>query len=61
MVFTYFLAPLLNNIYSKINLKSKEIIVIILVVLYLIDLCFTKIRPNSGEGITFYIMLKEWL
>lgn len=61
MIFTYFLAPLLNNIYSKINLKYKKIIVIILVVLYLIDLCFTKIRPNSGEGITFYIMLKEWL
>lgn len=59
MVFTYFLAPLLNNMYSKINLKYKKIIVIILVTLYLIDLCFTKISPNSGEGITFYIMFKE--
>ena len=46
---------------SSLDLKYKKIIVIILVVLYLIDLCFTKIRPNSGEGITFYIMLKEWL
>lgn len=61
MAFTYFLAPLLNNIYSKIDLKYKKIIVIILVGLYLIDLCFTNVVPNSGDGITFSIIFREWL
>ncbi len=51
--FTYIFAPLLDNLYSKINLSVKRVLCIILIVLFSIDLFYsTFIRPNSGEGIT---------
>jgi len=51
--FTYIFAPILDNIYKKINLNVKTILVVSLVTVYLIDFTYsTFIRPNKGEGIT---------
>lgn len=50
--FTYVVAPILDNIYSKIKPKISIIICIILILLYSIDLMYTKVNPNMGEGIS---------
>ena len=56
---TYFAAPLLNNIYSKIKSNIKIIICIVLIVLFLIDFIYSTIHPNVGEGVTF-LNNKSW-
>ena len=51
--FTYFAAPILDNIYSSININTKKIICTILVTFFLIDILYaTFIKPNTGKGIT---------
>lgn len=51
--FTYILAPLLDNIYNRLNIKVKNIMCYILVTLYAIDLLYSSfIKPHSGDGIT---------
>lgn len=49
---TYLLAPILNNIYSKIPYKKALIICIILVFSYSVDLAYTHYHPNTGYGVT---------
>ena len=62
---TYFIAPLLDNLYKKIKPKLKKIIAIFLVLLYICDLVISTISPNTGRGITenlkenFYIIEKD--
>ncbi len=52
MACTYLVAPVLDNLYSKIPSKIATIICIVLISLYGIDLICTHIRPHSGPGIT---------
>ncbi|MBR3898626.1 MAG: DUF975 family protein [Bacilli bacterium] len=49
---TYLVAPILNNIYSKIEPKIKIIICVILVSLFSMDLVYSSFHPNTGEGVT---------
>lgn len=51
---TYFLGPILNQLYDKIKPKISIIICIILVLLYSIDFVYSYFNPNKGEGITEY-------
>ena len=50
--FTYIIAPILDNLYQKINPKLKKILCIILLLLYGTDLIYTKLNPNTGVGIS---------
>lgn len=51
--FTYIAAPLLDNIYSKINYNVKSCVCVILLVIFAIDEFYVSwVKPNSGEGIT---------
>ena len=54
-IFTYFIVPHLSNIYSKINVNLKRIIVIVLLSLFFIDLVYSHFYPNMGRGITYEI------
>ncbi len=57
VIFVYILAPLLNNIYAKISLKSKKIIATVLVIFYIIDLIFSTLKPNTIAGTTLFKLL----
>ena len=50
--FTYVIAPILDNLYSKIKPKIASILCVVLISLYLADLMYTKVNPNTGEGIS---------
>lgn len=50
--FTYIIAPILDNLYEKINPKLKNVLCIILLLSYGTDLVYTKIHPNTGKGIS---------
>ena len=52
--FTYLLAPVLDNIYSKINSNIKHIFCIIFLIVFSVDFVISTIKPNSGEGISDY-------
>lgn len=52
--FTYLLAPVLDNIYSKINYNIKYIFCIIFLITFSVDFVISTIKPNSGEGISDY-------
>ena len=50
---TYYLAPILDNIFNKINSYTKKIIILILVSIFIFDFTYsTFICSNKGEGIT---------
>lgn len=48
---TYLIAPILNNIYIKINPKVKITICIILLVFFGCDIIYSISHPNTGKGI----------
>ena len=51
--FTYILAPILSNLFDKLRMHTRNILALILVVVFSIDLLYsTFVKPNSGEGIT---------
>ncbi len=50
--FTYIVAPLLDNLYQKIPKNITNIICVLLLSLYFIDLAYTKVHPNTGQGIS---------
>lgn len=50
---TYIVAPLLDNLYNKLNISLKKIICIILIMFFMIDFSYsTFVKPNTGKGIT---------
>lgn len=49
---TYLLAPILDNIFNMINLNIKRVLCIILVLLYVVDLCYSSKHPNTGYGVS---------
>ena len=61
---TYFVAPFLNNIYNKFKREPKLILAIIFIILYGIDMRYSSLHPNTGDGISkpiseTYIIEKE--
>lgn len=51
---TYFIGPILNELYSKIKPRVSFIICIVLLVLYGTDMVYSSFHPNTGKGITDY-------
>ena len=51
---TYFIGPVLNELYSKIKVKTSLVICIILVLFYGVDFAYSSAHPNTGKGITDY-------
>lgn len=49
---TYFLAPFMDNIYSKIPHKLSIILCIILVAIYGGDFIYSQSHPNTGYGVS---------
>ena len=49
---TYLIAPILNNIYSKIPKKLAVVICTILLFLYGVDFAYTQFYPNTGYGVS---------
>ena len=49
---TYFVAPFLNNIYNKFKREPKLILAIIFIILYGIDMRYSSLHPNTGDGIS---------
>ena len=56
--FTYLLAPLLDELYKKIKPNIKKFMCIILVVLFTIDVAYSSVYPNKGEGISEDLSVK---
>lgn len=50
----YVIAPRLKKIYDKINLKVQILLCVTLSSAFLVDVVYSKIHPNVGEGITDY-------
>ena len=52
-VFVYFLAPVLEILFKKINVRIKRILCIVLISIFVIDFIYaTFFVPNKGKGIT---------
>ena len=49
---TYFTAPILNNVFEKMNKNKKMVIIVILATIFTIDLSYSIVSPNSGKGIS---------
>lgn len=50
----YFLAPILDNEFRRINNVVRRVLCIALSVLFVIDFAYSQIHPNVGAGITDY-------
>ena len=50
----YFLAPMIDNLVSRIRGRILAPICICLLVIYSIDMVYSHFHPNSGKGITDY-------
>ena len=53
-VIIYFIGPLLNSLFSKINYRKTTIICAVLIALFGVDLAYSVVHPNAGKGITDY-------
>ena len=51
---TYFIGPMLNELYSKIKPRISLIICFILLILFGSDMVYSSKHPNTGKGITDY-------
>lgn len=52
IAFTYVFSPMLDDFYNRFSLKPRKIVCGILIAIFLVDLAFSIVHPNSGEGIT---------
>lgn len=50
----YFLAPMLDNFFSRIKISLLRSICVVLIVLFMADLVYSQFVPNTGKGITDY-------
>lgn len=50
----YLLAPKLKKLYNKINIKLQIISCTVFLIIFIIDVVYSNINPNTGEGITDY-------
>ena len=51
----YFILPFLNKLFNKIKPKLKTIICIIISILFIIDLSYSIVHPNTGSGISWQV------
>lgn len=50
----YFLAPILDNNFARINHKVKNPLCAVLMTVFIVDCIYSHFVPNTGEGITDY-------
>ena len=55
----YFVAPLLDNFFKKINSKLAVTVCAILLIAFVSDQIYSKDHPNVGKGITDYAMAEQ--
>ena len=52
-IVTYFIAPILNNLFNRLRTHTINIIIFILIILFSIDMFYSSfIKSHEGEGIT---------
>ena len=49
---TYFIAPLAENLLLNIDPKIRKRICVLLIILFISDLGYSAINPNTGDGVT---------
>ena len=50
--FTYIIAPILDNVFNRLRMHTKNIIALILITLFSIDMFYSSfIKPHAGDGI----------
>ena len=49
---TYFIAPVADNLFRRIPYRARKIIFTALILLFIADLGFSALYPNTGNGIT---------
>ena len=49
---TYFIAPLAENLLLNIDPKIRKRICILLIILFISDLGYSAMNPNTGDGVT---------
>ncbi len=54
----YLIAPILSSYFSSVKVKVLNTIVLILISLFVVDLVYSSVNPNVGEGITTALILK---
>ena len=52
LAFTYVFSPMLDDLFQKMKVKHRKIICAVLIVLFVADLVWSVISPNTGAGIT---------
>lgn len=55
----YFVAPLLDNLFSKIKERVKIPLCTIIMVIFLADVIFSQFVPNTGKGVSSYSVSEE--
>lgn len=53
VAFTYVFAPMLDNLYSRVKMKQRKIIIPLVMVIFLFDAIWSVFHPNTGVGITY--------
>ena len=48
----YILAPLIDNLLHKADQRIVKILCLVFLTLFCLDLVYSKIHPNAGEGVT---------
>ena len=56
---TYVIAPRIDNLIRKADKKILKIICIILLIIFAFDLVYSGKHPNTGEGVTNEMYIKE--
>lgn len=59
MAIVYLIGPIIDTLFSRINMKTMVPLVLCLVVLFNIDAVHSSTHPNTGNGITSYSAYKE--
>ena len=52
LAFTYLLSPMIDDFYERFPKKTRMIVCIILIVIFIADVIFSAFVPNVGEGVT---------
>ncbi len=52
LAFTYIFSPMLDDLYKKMEDKNRKILCIVLIVLFVADLVWSLMSPNTGVGVT---------
>lgn len=51
----YILAPFFDDLLKKVSLKIRIVASVVLILIFIADIVYSRVHPNAGEGITDYI------